>query len=344
MRHRSAVTSPRKIQSINVNDREALWLAHQRKRWMLPDPSRWLQPDQSKWMRPDAHRWMQPNQKLYLGPQPHERKDEQGPVADIDELLRLKSELEALQAEIKFRRLLRTIKAYNPNQPRVPAGSPDGGEWTAGGGTSGGAGRNDPRVISDATPDNEWKPGAQYAQNRPGRGLVPVRINGRLVDAEPGQAARLAVAEARAQDAIRQVREVDPNWRPSPSAYGTGVESEIQKANDLAVEAQARVNELARVGVGPGPFAGESIPARGPERDFNILERLQNRKNFSATGCHTCGTFDAGTIYGDPVLDHQPPTGLNYSGAAQRLYPQCLTCSLRQGNWIMRYKRVRNDE
>jgi hypothetical protein len=74
-----------------VNDREALWLAHQRQRWMLPDPSRWLQPDQSKWLQPDHSRF-QP-------PQYHEQK-------------------------------------YAPNQPRVPAGNPDGGEWTSGGGAA----------------------------------------------------------------------------------------------------------------------------------------------------------------------------------------------------------------
>lgn len=65
---------------------------------------------------------------------------------------------------------------YRPDQPRVPAGNPDGGQWTADG--AGGGSRspgsqtaikppppiNDPRVISDAVPDNDWKPGAQYAQ------------------------------------------------------------------------------------------------------------------------------------------------------------------------------------
>jgi len=30
---------------------------------------------------------------------------------------------------------LRVQKGYDPSQPRVPAGSPDGGRWTAGGGT-----------------------------------------------------------------------------------------------------------------------------------------------------------------------------------------------------------------
>jgi hypothetical protein len=188
-------------------------------------------------------------------------------------------------------------------------------------------------VISDATPDNEWKPGAQYAQNRTGRGRA-----GGPGGESPGQAARLAVAESRAQDAIRKVQKLDPKWKPTPSFSDT-VEGKISTAEGEAREAEGRLNELARAGIGPGPFSGDSMAARGPERDFNILERLQNRKNFSAAGCHTCGTFDPGTLSGDPVLDHQPPNGLNYSGAAQRLYPQCLTCSLRQGNWIMRYKQ-----
>ncbi|MGC1586891.1 MAG: hypothetical protein WA791_14535 [Rhodomicrobium sp.] len=53
---------------------------------------------------------------------------------------------------------------FNPNEPRVPAGNPDGGEWTreAGSGTS-----SESQVVSDATPDNNWIPGAQYATNDP---------------------------------------------------------------------------------------------------------------------------------------------------------------------------------
>jgi hypothetical protein len=36
------------------------------------------------------------------------------------------------------------------------------------------------------------------------------------------------------------------------------------------------------------------------------------------------------------VLDHQPPTAWNPLGRSQRLYPQCFSCSARQGNWISR--------
>ncbi|MBS4084116.1 MAG: hypothetical protein KGZ73_11240 [Rhizobiales bacterium] len=55
---------------------------------------------------------------------------------------------------------------YDPNQPRVPAGNPDGGQWTDGGGGYGASTGDDRRVLSDANPE-EWIPGAQYAQNGP---------------------------------------------------------------------------------------------------------------------------------------------------------------------------------
>ena len=52
---------------------------------------------------------------------------------------------------------------HDPNQPRVPAGHPDGGQWTSKAGRGEVRRINDPRVISDATPDNQWIVGADYA-------------------------------------------------------------------------------------------------------------------------------------------------------------------------------------
>ena len=57
-----------------------------------------------------------------------------------------------LTAEI-VREILHELRkaGFNPDEPRVPAGNPGGGQWT----TEGGNGAsNDPRVLSDATPDN----------------------------------------------------------------------------------------------------------------------------------------------------------------------------------------------
>lgn len=70
-------------------------------------------------------------------------------------LAALKYQLISVVWELKFRRLVRAIKAgFKPSQIRD-----ERGRWTLEDG-----GLNDPRVISDATPDG-WIPGAQYAGN-----------------------------------------------------------------------------------------------------------------------------------------------------------------------------------
>ena len=53
------------------------------------------------------------------------------------------------------------LQKYSPDQPRVSAGNSDGGQWTSEGGSNA---SNDSPITSDATPDNPWRPGAQYAQ------------------------------------------------------------------------------------------------------------------------------------------------------------------------------------
>jgi hypothetical protein len=51
-------------------------------------------------------------------------------------LLRLKWLAAATRFELALRRHNRALK-YNPDQPRVPAGNSDGGQWTSGGGSTG---------------------------------------------------------------------------------------------------------------------------------------------------------------------------------------------------------------
>lgn len=72
----------------------------------------------------------------------------------------------------------RLSRKYSPDQPRVPAGSREGGQWTSGGGDSPSNARAEntrpvrladanhalgSRVMSDASPD-PIRPGARYAQ------------------------------------------------------------------------------------------------------------------------------------------------------------------------------------
>jgi hypothetical protein len=241
-------------------------------------------------------------------------------------------------------------KDYDPDQPRVPAGNAGGGQWTSDGSvgleTSTGkrdsdrsepptAHSNGSQILSDATPDNTWIPSAQYAGGIE-EGEGESRIRGEPAEGTPAQEARLTVAEARWRDAVSQVQTLDPNWKPTPGLYET-IEGQITDLEAQTREAENRFSELQRNGACPGPFAADSIPARGPGRDFTDEERDEINHIGVEAGCHTCGTRNPGTSSGNFVLDHQPPNALNLSGGAQRLYPQCLTCSLRQGGYIRQY-------
>lgn len=93
--------------------------------------------------------------------------------------------------------------------------------------------------------------------------------------------------------------------------------------------------------IGVGKYAGQSIPARSPARDFTPQEREEINKIGADTGCHTCGTKSAGTSSGNFIPDHQPPSALNSSSAPQRLYPQCINCSREQGLGIARQLQQR---
>ena len=222
---------------------------------------------------------------------------------------------EAKLAEVLERR-------YSPDQPRD-----DHGRWASGGG--GGSASVD-RSVDRPT---------QIAQNR-GRGIgsVTTRIDGELVEVSPGQAARLSATQGLAESAVARVREVDRNWKPEPT-MSEGVEGAIARNQDIVRQADARYGELQATGLSPGPFAGESVPARSAGRDFTRDERREIGRIGRETGCHTCGTTDPGTPLGSFVADHQPPSALNFGRNAQRLYPHCLSCSLRQGGYVNSFLR-----
>jgi hypothetical protein len=63
------------------------------------------------------------------------------------EVLDLRCEIAGLLVQRALLRL--ALKAYNPDQPRVPSGSPQGGRWTSGGGAGGVA---DGQTADDGPP------------------------------------------------------------------------------------------------------------------------------------------------------------------------------------------------
>ena len=66
------------------------------------------------------------------------------------ELLRLMSDLAALRVQLAFIKLdLVLRRKYRPDQPRVPAGNPDGGQWTSEGGGAGSTAVSRARRIAE---------------------------------------------------------------------------------------------------------------------------------------------------------------------------------------------------
>jgi hypothetical protein len=141
-----------------MDERERLRLEHWRRRWLRPDWRRWYPPG-FQW--PDEIEAERKRAEL-AAREAEEAAWIKVQEAEAEALAHLRWMLKDLKVELMLRRLRHK---YSPDQPRVPAGNRDGGQWTSGGG----AGRNDPRIISDATPDNMFKPGARLAQNDPSR-------------------------------------------------------------------------------------------------------------------------------------------------------------------------------
>jgi HK97 family phage portal protein len=103
------------------------------------------------------------------------------------------------------------LAKYSPDQPRVPAGSSDGGQWAA----EGRAG-SDSRVLSDENPD-ELVAGAQYAQNQAVVKRSAITGNSTI----DRTTVELTVLLARAMDKIDLVPGL------SASAYGRLVHAEF---------------------------------------------------------------------------------------------------------------------
>jgi hypothetical protein len=271
-------------------------------------------------------------------------------LADIEfTLLGLRLDWLTLSRELIARRLPKRSAKYRPDQPRVPAGSPEGGQWTDGGGSGPmsfeewlaggwadfGAVEID-RTTGEATsawklPDEDTP--LDWANGR-GRGGGSGWAN-----ATPGQQARWAASELQAQAAIRRVQELDPRWQP-PASMSQGIEGAILSNQAVVRQAEARLLQLQGMGIGPGPFAVESIPAtrsstgRRSERDE--IDRIGRM-----FGCHTCGATEPSTSHGRFIGDHQRPTALNPVGTAQRLFPHCQSCSDSQGGYIRSLRKGR---
>jgi hypothetical protein len=145
---------------------------------------------------------------------------------------------------------------FNPSQPRVPVGNPDGGQWTSEG--SGGGRPSDSRVISDATPENDWIPGAQYAAGPrgPRDRLLPLphipELGDRVPTYRPGQVTIVNNAQTgfstidETTEKLRNILEKVVNARGE--GYGPEYGTAIHKDFGDAVKAE-NLRGIGRAGV-----------------------------------------------------------------------------------------------
>lgn len=120
-----------------------------------------------------------------------------------------------------------------------------------------------------------------------------------------------------------------PDWRPT--------QRDVNEIHQEPLEAKQRAAgaiDTKTSGMGIGSFARESIPTRSSNRDFTAREREEINRIGHRYGCHTCGSRDPGTSSGNFILDHQRASRLNSPDQPQLLFPQCLSCSARQGGLI----------
>jgi hypothetical protein len=148
-------------------------------------------------------------------------------------ILRLKWLAAATRFKLALYRHNRALKyGFNPDQPRVARGNPDGGQWARI------AGSNSSRIGNRG----------RFGSNFPG--------------ATHGQQVRLDLEIARTENALRKIRQYDLTWTPKVESLTTpgSIEGAIRNAEARAQQAEGYLNQL-RTGIGGnvGP------PLDGPE-------------------------------------------------------------------------------
>lgn len=108
----------------------------------------------------------------------------------------LQSRVLGIQLELRFLKIAVLYRKYAVDQPRIPAGSPEGGRWT----------RLAISVPGGNFADDSADERVRVAQNGPFRwtgARVTSRISGRPLEGTPGQFTQFAVINAQAAAATR---------------------------------------------------------------------------------------------------------------------------------------------
>lgn len=174
-------------------------------------------------------------------------------------------------------RLRSHVMKYSADQPRAPAGSPDGGQWTREGASSAESQSHDTASNGVSLPvqyaaldtgtrtDAAASAGPQYAggiedddnENRAG---------GRRLEGTPAQEMRDDLAVAQYRSILAEVLRLDPTWKPSASFVDPeSIEGDIAKLQAATEEAQEHLARLRALGFPRDPETRDVIPPTEPK-------------------------------------------------------------------------------
>lgn len=220
----------------------------------------------------------------------------------------LRWRLASLRVRAAMLRLSIGVKAgFRPDQPRVPRGHPDGGQWTR-------------------TPG--YAQVHRVSRRRGGGGQI--RIGGRWHPITPAQEVRLQISAAAMKNAVQRVRQIDRDWRSQAQAYAT-VEGQIRANEAIRLQAELRLYELTGRPIRLGPFAHEWITLAPGQMTLTAQQRRLLDAIGQRYGCHGCGSTENLTRNGHFVGDHQIPRAL---GRSTIVIPHCVHCSNIQGGYV----------
>ena len=165
-----------------IND---AWTERRRRLAMRPNAHLYIRNDAWRFMRPGAPRYSGRDVVKYFWPDPEDQRVEPAVATEPDigrdhaferEVQELRCLLASLKVELALQKLGTTYRKYSPNQSRVPAGSPDGGQWTGeGAASSRQPNRDDTRVRLAAAEKPPLGPKSKLA--------VALEIARRVIDA-----------------------------------------------------------------------------------------------------------------------------------------------------------------
>jgi hypothetical protein len=189
------------------------------RRLVAPGWERGLTPEQMKAQRKDFAKWERafetPLARRLRKQQEEREQEEQERLerehqAEIErEVLKLKAEIAALRFELVWAEFC-SKTGFNPDQPRVPAGNSDGGQWT-----SGAAAVGDSAAIGNDESSNDGDADAtpQLVQDRADRLLNSHIIENHVTKTDEELKARIRESQWRGLSAGVEWTEMDHSTR-----------------------------------------------------------------------------------------------------------------------------------